>query len=66
MVAAVGNWDACLIINSPGQSGDPNSAHYADHFPLWVREEYVPLLFSRQAIDATTEHVIILEPPLVT
>ena len=52
MVANVGNWNACLIINSPGQSGDPNTRHYVDHLPLWAHEEYVPLLFSSKAIDA--------------
>ena len=62
MVADVGNWDACAMINSPGQSGDPASPHYADHFPLWAREEYVPMLFSRAAIEANLERHISLLP----
>ena len=44
MVCDVGNWDACVTINSPGQSGNPDSAHYKDLFPLWANEEYVPML----------------------
>ena len=62
MLADVGNWDACRVINSPGQSGDPASPHYADHFPLWAREEYVPLLFSRAAIEQALERHIVLLP----
>ncbi len=62
MLADVGNWDESRVINSPGQSGDPASPHYADHFPLWAREEYVPLLFSRDAIEAALERRIVLLP----
>jgi penicillin amidase len=62
MLADVGNWDACRMINSPGQAGDPASPHYADHFALWSREEYVPMLFSREAIEAALERHIVLQP----
>jgi penicillin amidase len=62
MIADVGNWDGCRMINSPGQSGDPASPHYADHFPLWAREEYVPMLFSREAVEAELERHIVLQP----
>jgi penicillin amidase len=55
MVVDVGDWDASFTINSPGQSGDPASPHYRDLFPLWARDEYVPLLFSRPAIEAAAE-----------
>ncbi len=62
MLADVGNWDACRMINPPGQSGDPASPHYADHFALWAREEYVPMLFSREAVEAELERHIVLIP----
>ena len=62
MVVDVGDWDASFTINSPGQSGDPASPHYRDLFPLWAREEYVPLLFSRAAIEAAAEARIRLVP----
>ena len=51
MVADVGNWDASWVINTPGQSGDPASPHYDDLALLWARGEYVPLLYSRGAVD---------------
>lgn len=62
MVLDVGAWDNSVAINTPGQSGDPGSPHYRDLFPLWVKGEYVPLLYSRPAIEAATETVLTLTP----
>ena len=62
MVLDVGNWDASWTINSPGQSGDPASPHYRDLFPLWARDEYVPMLYSRAAIEQSVERRIRLLP----
>ena len=62
MVVDVGNWDASMCINAPGQSGDPRSPHYADLAPRWAAGEYVPMLFSQQAVDAAAEEVIRLVP----
>jgi penicillin amidase len=62
MVADVGNWDASMCINAPGQSGDPRSAHYDDLAPLWAAGEYVPLVYSKQAVDDAAELVLKLAP----
>lgn len=62
MVCDVGAWDNSLIINTPGQSGDPASPHYGDLFPLWARGDYAPMLWSRAAVEAATERVIELRP----
>lgn len=62
MVVDVGAWDNSLVINSPGQSGDPASPHYGDLFPLWAAGEYVPMLWSRAAIEAAAETVFELTP----
>jgi len=61
-VIDVGNWDASVCINAPGQSGDPDSPHYADLAPLWAQGEYVPMLYGREAVDAATETRIVLQP----
>jgi penicillin amidase len=58
----VGEWDNSRIINTPGQSGDPDSPHYGDLFPLWANGEYVPMLWTRAAVEAATSQVIRLEP----
>jgi penicillin amidase len=62
MVVDVGAWDESLVINTPGQSGDPASPHYGDLFPLWARGDYVPMLWTRAAVDAAAEQVIQLTP----
>ncbi|RYZ13402.1 MAG: penicillin acylase family protein [Alphaproteobacteria bacterium] len=62
MVMDVGAWDNSVVMNTPGQSGDPYSAHYRDLFPLWAEGRYVPLAFSREAVDRVAEKVIRLTP----
>jgi penicillin amidase len=62
MVLDVGGWDNSMVINTPGESGDPMSPHYRDMFPLWAAGTYVPLRYSRAAVDADAETVIRLTP----
>ncbi|MGE0224929.1 MAG: penicillin acylase family protein [Acetobacteraceae bacterium] len=62
MVVDVGDWDQSRVINAPGQSGDPTSAHYDDLAPLWARGEYVPMLYSRPAVDRAAALRIMLTP----
>jgi penicillin amidase len=62
VVMDVGDWDNSRVVNTPGQSGNPLSAHYDDLAPLWARGEYVPLLYSRAAVDEAAELRIILTP----
>jgi penicillin amidase len=62
MVVDVGNWDDSLFINTPGQSGDPRSPHYADLFEEWARDGTFPLLYNREKIETTVEQKIVLEP----
>ena len=62
MVLDVGNWDASRAINTPGQSGDPFSGHYRDLAPLWATGQYVPLLYTRAAVEAAAAEVIALMP----
>jgi penicillin amidase len=62
MIVDLADPDRSVCINTPGQSGDPRSPHYADLAPLWARGEYVPLLYSTAAVDAAAETVITLAP----
>jgi len=62
MVMDVGNWDASRVINTPGQSGDPLSPHYRDLFPLWAAGQYVPMVYSRVAVEQAAELDVKLEP----
>jgi penicillin amidase len=62
MVVDVGDWDASVVVNTPGQSGDPASPHYADLLSLWAAGQYVPMLWSREKIEAAAEAVFELSP----
>ncbi|MFL5298080.1 MAG: penicillin acylase family protein [Phenylobacterium sp.] len=62
LVMDVGAWDNSVAVNTPGQSGDPFSPHYRDLFPLWAAGAYVPLEFSRAAVERDAELVVSLAP----
>ena len=62
MVMDVGAWDNSRVINTPGQSGDPLSPHYRDLFPLWAAGQYVPMVYSREAVEQAAELDVKLEP----
>ena len=62
LVLDVGAWDNSVAMNSPGQSGDLASPHYADLYQAWARGENVPLLYTRERVEAVAEHRLVLQP----
>jgi len=62
IVMDVGNWDECKAINTPGQSGDPRSVFYRNLADKWSNGEYVPLLFSAEAVNSAAAMRITLKP----
>ena len=62
-VIDVGAWDRSLTMNNPGQSGDPSSPHYRDLIERWAKGRTVPLLFSRERVEAAAELRIACTPP---
>jgi penicillin amidase len=56
------NWDRSWVVNTPGQSGQPGSPHYADLLPLWDAGRYFPLLYSRKAVEGETTDRLKLLP----
>ena len=63
MVIDVGEWDSSRAVNSPGQSGDPRSPHYADLFESWAAGGSFPLVYSREAVEANVGTRIRLRAP---
>jgi hypothetical protein len=51
-----------MAINAPGQSDDPASPHYGDLRSAWAQGPYVPLPFSRAAVERAAEQIIELQP----
>ncbi|GAA3464746.1 penicillin acylase family protein [Saccharothrix longispora] len=62
MTLDVGDWDASVVINAPGQSGDPRSSHYRDLNALWASGGSFPLLYSRREVERNLDVRIRLEP----
>ena len=58
----VGAWDNSVMVDSPGESGQPGSPHYADLLPLWDHGQYIPMLYSRNAVEKHASARMTLEP----
>lgn len=62
IIADSGDWDRSVAINTPGQSGDPDSPFYDNLFDMWVNDQYFPLYYSRDKIEKILSEKIILKP----
>jgi penicillin G amidase len=62
MVLDVGNWDNSRAVNYPGESGNPDNAHYRDLTEMWLTGKYFPLLYTRDAVEKATVTRILLTP----
>ena len=58
----VSNWDNSLTINTPGQSGQPESPYYGNLLPLWAKDAYFQMAFSRKAVEDKAAHRLKLTP----
>ena len=56
------DWDRSLVVNVPGQSGQPGSPHYGDLLPLWAEGKYATMLFSREKIESASRDKLLLLP----
>jgi len=62
IIADTDDWDNSVGLNTPGQSGDPDSPHYRDLFELWAQGTYFPVAYSRKKVESVTEGVTRLVP----
>jgi penicillin amidase len=62
LIIDTADWDNSIAQNNPGQSGDVNSPHYKDLYPIWAAGKYFPILFSREHIESVTEKTEHLTP----
>ena len=51
LIADLSDWDRSLMINAPGQSGDPRSPFYANLYGLWNGDGYFPARYSRGKVE---------------
>lgn len=62
MIVNTGDWDAAIATNGPGQSGDPQSPFYSNLFEPWANDEFFPVYYSREKIEASTVNKTTLNP----
>ena len=62
IIADTEDWDNSVGLNTPGQSGDPDNAHYRDLFPVWAQGQYFPVAYSRRKVESVTESTLRLTP----
>ena len=62
LIVDVGDWDKAVMINTPGQSGNPASPYYKNLFGLWANDEYFPAYYSKEKIISVTKEKILLQP----
>ena len=61
LIADLSDWNNSQGMLVPGQSGHPASRHYANNIRGWLKGEYHPMLFDRQAVlGAVTERLDLL------
>ena len=54
------DWDRSTAMNAPGQSGSPDSAHFADFAKRWAAGEHAALVFTDAAVEASAESTLTL------
>ena len=62
IIVDVNDWDASVGMNSPGQSGDPESRFYKNLFVPWANDEYFPLYYSKKSIEAAAVEIVKFTP----
>ena len=58
------DWDKALMINTPGQSGNPDSPYYRNLFETWANDQYFPAYYSKEKIKKVVKEVTLLQPNL--
>jgi penicillin amidase len=56
------DWDNTLMINSPGQSGNPSSPFYKNLFETWANDQFFPAYYTKDRIRTVTKEQLILQP----
>lgn len=60
-VVDMGDLSRSLVMVPPGQSGQLSSRHYADQVIPWLEGEYVPMLWTREQIEAEAAGTLLLK-----
>lgn len=62
LIVDTGDWDRSVGMNTPGQSGDPDSPFYRNLFDGWAADRFFPVVYTRKRVEDATARVIQLRP----
>ena len=62
LIVDLADFDASRWVIPTGQSGHPYHRNYDDQIELWLNGEYLPMLSSREAVEAAATDHLILQP----
>ncbi|HUS14162.1 MAG TPA: penicillin acylase family protein [Chloroflexia bacterium] len=62
LIMDVGAWDNTQLVFSPGESGQPGSAHWGDQVAGWLHGEYRTVPWSAAQIQQAAEGTLTLQP----
>lgn len=62
MIVDLSNLSNSIAIHTTGQSGHAFHRHYDDMIPLWVENQYYPMLWSKEQVEDHAEGHLILMP----
>lgn len=62
IIVDTGDWDRSVGMNTPGQSGDPDSPFYRNLFDGWAKDRFFPVVYTRERVEDATARVIRLQP----
>lgn len=61
-IADLSDWENCLGLLAPGQSGQPASPHYADQIQPWFKGIYHPMMYNQDEVEKKAKDTLILNP----
>jgi penicillin amidase len=62
MIVDLGDFRQNVAIHTTGQSGHPYSKNYDDLIELWQKNEYLPMLWSPEQVEAAAVNTLVLKP----
>ncbi|MBW3468600.1 penicillin acylase family protein [Arthrospiribacter ruber] len=62
IIVDTGDWDKTLGINTPGQSGDPDSPFYGNLFPVWSKDNFFRVPYSKEKVKENAFEKTMLKP----
>ena len=58
MIVDLGDFSRSMIMNPAGQSGVLGDIHYDDFTEMWLRGEYIPMLWTKEEVEKNAEKEI--------